>query len=169
MAAIQRNVRELNKRNFLSRHFHAKNDKDAIAAWKSDLNRILHVFTVRSIVPSLAFLMSRFQVEFAVTTHVVAIDIHRGVENTQNMVSDLHQDVENTQDMVSDLHHDVANTQTMVSSIHRTIVDRHGQAGVGSGNESVSIHFVPSPPITKLNCWLDSSKVCDVGCRRNRS
>jgi len=36
-------------RHSVSRFFHARNDKDAIAAWKSDLNGILHVFNVRSL------------------------------------------------------------------------------------------------------------------------
>ena len=50
MAEIQGNVSKQDKRNVISRHFHAKNDKERIAAWKLDLNRILHVFNVRSIV-----------------------------------------------------------------------------------------------------------------------
>jgi hypothetical protein len=39
---------EQGKRNAVSRLFHAKNDKDAIATWKSDLSRVLHIFNVRS-------------------------------------------------------------------------------------------------------------------------
>ena len=35
-------------RNAASRIFHAKSDKGTIAAWRSDLDRILHVFNVRS-------------------------------------------------------------------------------------------------------------------------
>jgi len=153
VAAIQRNVEELNERKLLSRHFHAKNDKEAIASWKADLNRILHVFAVRSIMPSLEFLMTRFQVEFAVTTHVVAIDTNHGVEKTQNKVSDLQKDV--------------SNTKTMVSSIHRTIVER--RAGVDDGNESVSIHLSSYPPLIKLNRWPESTQVCDVGCKQSHS
>jgi hypothetical protein len=37
------------KRNPVSRLFRAKNDEDAIAAWRQDLNRILHIFNVRSV------------------------------------------------------------------------------------------------------------------------
>ena len=48
VAEIQRSIIERGKRNVISRHFHAKNDKEAIATWRSDLNRILHVFNVRS-------------------------------------------------------------------------------------------------------------------------
>ena len=48
MGEIQRKVIKQSGRNPASRLFHAKNDKEAIAAWKSDLNKILHVFNVRS-------------------------------------------------------------------------------------------------------------------------
>ena len=32
----------------VARLFHAKNDEDTIATWKKDLDRILHIFNVRS-------------------------------------------------------------------------------------------------------------------------
>jgi len=48
MAEIQRKVVKQNGRNAVSRLVHAKNDKEKIAAWKLDLDRILHVFNVRS-------------------------------------------------------------------------------------------------------------------------
>ena len=46
---IQRNIVKWDKRNTISRHFHSKDDKKAIAAWRLDLDRILHVFNVRSV------------------------------------------------------------------------------------------------------------------------
>ena len=49
VAEIQRRVIKQSRRNVVSRLFHAKNDKETIAAWKSDLNRILHVFNVCSV------------------------------------------------------------------------------------------------------------------------
>jgi hypothetical protein len=36
-------------RNRFSRLVHAKNDKETIASWRLDLNRILHIFNVRSV------------------------------------------------------------------------------------------------------------------------
>ena len=45
---IQEKVTEKSKRNLASRLVYAKSDKDAIATWRSDLNRILHVFNVHS-------------------------------------------------------------------------------------------------------------------------
>ena len=35
---------------WILRLFNAKYDKERIAGWKSDLNKILHIFNVRSIV-----------------------------------------------------------------------------------------------------------------------
>ena len=46
MAEIQKRVIKQSGRNALSRLFHAGNDKETIAAWKAELNRILVVFNV---------------------------------------------------------------------------------------------------------------------------
>ena len=48
IAEIQARIIKQSGRNVFSRLFHAKNDQEAIASWKLGLNRILHVFTVRS-------------------------------------------------------------------------------------------------------------------------
>ena len=40
---------EKTEQNAFSRLVYAKNDKEMIAAWKLDLNRILHVFNVCSV------------------------------------------------------------------------------------------------------------------------
>jgi len=48
---IQRNIFKRNKRNLISRRYHAKDDKEAIATWSLDFNRIRRVFDVRSITP----------------------------------------------------------------------------------------------------------------------
>ena len=50
MVAIQEKVIKQSKRNVFFRHFYAKNDKEKIAAWKADLNRILNIFNVGFIV-----------------------------------------------------------------------------------------------------------------------
>ena len=49
VADIQRKVDEKNSRNVFSRALHAQSDKDMIAAWEGDLDRLLHIFNVRSI------------------------------------------------------------------------------------------------------------------------
>ena len=47
VAEIQRDTIKRGKRNTVSRLFHAKQDKEMIIAWRSELNGILHVFNVR--------------------------------------------------------------------------------------------------------------------------
>ena len=47
---IQRKIAKREKQNVFSRHIHARNDKEKIAAWRLDLTRILQVFNVRPIV-----------------------------------------------------------------------------------------------------------------------
>jgi hypothetical protein len=42
---IQTKVIEQSGRNVVSRFFHAKDDKETIAGWKTELNRILRVFS----------------------------------------------------------------------------------------------------------------------------
>ena len=49
VAEIQRKVIKQDERNVAFRFLHAKNDKETIAAWKSDLSRVLQVFNVRSV------------------------------------------------------------------------------------------------------------------------
>ena len=49
VAKIQKNVVKQGKRSAISRFLYAKIDKDAIVTWRQDLNRILHIFNVRSI------------------------------------------------------------------------------------------------------------------------
>ena len=86
MGEIQRNVIKQGKRNVISRHLNARNDKDKIAGWKLDLNRILHVFNVRSVISVWLLLTVDHQVE-------LVINIHVDVSNTRTMVSDIHRTV----------------------------------------------------------------------------
>ena len=110
---------EQGKRNTVSRLFHAKNDKEAIATWKSDLSRVLHIFNVRSAGFVWLLLTVHFQTELAINTHVA---------------------VSNTQTIVSELQHDFTNALAIVSDIH-TIVK--GQEGTDGQNLSVSTTGTP--------------------------
>ena len=112
MGEIQRKAAKQSKRNAVSRLVHAKNDKEAIAGWKSDLNRILHVFNVRSATFVRQLLTLSSQTELAINTNVV----------------------------VSDIRHDVVNTHTIVSDIHRTIVG--SQDGTDEKNRSVGVTYI---------------------------
>ena len=80
---IEGNIVKLGERSAVSSLFQSKGDKKRIAAWRSDLNRVLHVFNVRSILSLLKSLTIRFQTELALNTHVVVVDTH-------NIVSDIH-------------------------------------------------------------------------------
>ena len=81
MAEIQRGVVEGGKRNAISRVFHSKNDQETIAGWRLDLNRILHIFNVRSITSAWPSLTVHFQTELAINTNVVVSDVHTIVSN----------------------------------------------------------------------------------------
>ena len=48
VAQIQRKAMKDGKRNMASRLIHKKDDKNAIAGWKQELDRILHIFNVCS-------------------------------------------------------------------------------------------------------------------------
>ena len=86
VAGIQEKVIEKGSRNLLSRLAHARNDKETIATWKLDLNRILHVFNVCSAIAVLLSLTDHFQTELAINTHVLVFDSH-------TMVSDIHRNI----------------------------------------------------------------------------
>ena len=49
VADIQRKLVKWDRRNVVSRHFQAKKDKKTVAAWRLDLENILQVFDVRSV------------------------------------------------------------------------------------------------------------------------
>ena len=127
MAEIQKNIIKRGKRNGVSRMFHAKDEKQTIATWRSDLNRILHIFNVCSITPVRPPLTPRSQTELAINTNVTVSVVHHDVLNTQTVVS-------NTHVIVSELQRHVTNTQTIVSEIHRSIVEN--QEGTDGKNWS---------------------------------
>ena len=79
--------------------FYAKKDEATIAAWRSDLDRILHVFEVHSIVQSLLIVLTvHLQTELALHTHLAVSDVRQGVANTHELVSDIHRAVVKRQD-----------------------------------------------------------------------
>ena len=120
MAQIQRSVVEPDKRNIFSRILNPKKDKDAIAAWRSELDRIVHVFEVCSTVRSLRTLLTvHLQRELALHTHIAVTDIREDV---------------------GDIREDVANTHELVSNMHRTLLK--DQEGVDGMNQMVSNHRV---------------------------
>ena len=116
---------EQGKRNAVSRLFHAKNDKEAIAGWKSDLSRILHIFNVSSIGFVRLSLTVHSQTELAINTHVVVLDVRHDVTTTQTIVSNVHRDVINTHAAVSDVQCDVVAARTVVSNVQNDVASTH--------------------------------------------
>ena len=93
----------------------AKNDKETIASWRLDLNRILHAFNVRSACSVRQSLTPPpTQTELAINTHVVVSDTHAMVSDTHTMVSDTHA-------MVSNLHRNALAVQGGTDGQHRSV------------------------------------------------
>jgi hypothetical protein len=61
----------------------SKSEKDEIAAWRAELNRILHVFNVRSIAYNWLLLIAPFQTELLDNTSGAASDIRDDVSKIQ--------------------------------------------------------------------------------------
>ena len=137
MAEIQGKIIKQSKRNVISRHFHARNDKDKITAWRLDLDRILQVFNVRSAVTVRRALTLDSQTELAISTNVTVTETHA---------------------IVSGLERNATSTHVMVSNIHRTMVEGQG------GNVSVSDTFSIYHRIT-IHCGIDSNQVSDSNHR----
>ena len=116
---IQRHIIKRSKRNVISRHYHAKDDKEAIASWRLELDRILPVFNVCPITPARRLLTFRLQIELGVNTHAT--------------VSGTHQDIANEHTVGSD----VANAQTIVSDTH--LRKSKGREGADGRSQTVGI------------------------------
>ena len=124
MAQIQRSVAEPDKRNTFSRILNPNRDKEAIAAWRSELDRIVHVFEVCSAASPLPTLLTvHIQIELALHTNVA--------------ISDVREDVGHG---VVAIREDIANTHQLVSDMHRTLLK--GQEGVDGMNQTVGKHGV---------------------------
>ena len=117
MAAIQRHSIERGKRNAISRRYHAKDDKEAIATCRLDLKRILHISNVCFLTSLWPLLTRRVQTELRMNTHATVPDIHQDAANKHTIASDVHHDIPSTETTVSDVRHDVSNTHLIVSGI----------------------------------------------------
>ena len=120
LAEIGVKITKRGKRNAISRFLHAKNDRETIAGWKSDLNKILLIFNVSSFILVWPSLTVHLQTELAINTNVTVSDIRHDVAT-----------------IVSDVRSGVASTHIIVSDIHRTITEN--QRGVDGINQSVSL------------------------------
>ena len=121
MAEIQRNILKQGKRNAISRHFHKKSDSEAIAAWRSDFNRILHVFSVRSSTFVGLLLTFPYQTELEVNARVTDVGVSHDVANTDIMASDVHCDISDANNSVSDTHHNALKSREEIG-VQGTVV-----------------------------------------------
>jgi len=127
VADIRGKVAKQSKRNRISRAFHATNDSQTIASWKVDLNRVLLVFNVTSIVSPRPALTIHTQTELGLNIYATASDVRDGVTKTHTAVA-------GTRDVVSEVQRDVADTRVvvedthiMVSGIHRQMLGSQGE------------------------------------------
>ena len=74
MADIHAGVIKLGKRNTVSQLLHAKSDKEAIAAWKQELNSVLYIFNVCPVRPVWDLLTIALQTKLLFK---LVVDTHR--------------------------------------------------------------------------------------------
>ena len=134
----------------ISRHYHAKDDKEAITAWRLDLDGIAHIFNVCFVASARRLLTSRFQTELGIIPHVTVSDTHQDAANKHTTVSDARRDSSSADVIVPDVRHDVSNAHPIVSDVRsdaantRAVVsDTHcnklrGREVVDSRNQAVS-------------------------------
>lgn len=107
---IQGNILKRGKRNVISRRFHAKDDEKAIAIWRSDLGRILHIFNVRSFTFVLPSLIFRSQTELGINTHATVSGVHQDPANTHTTASDVRLGVSNPHPIISEVQNQPVST-----------------------------------------------------------
>lgn len=112
------------QRNAISRRYHAKDDKEAIATWKLDLSRIHRVFNVRSITSVRRSLTFRLQVELRVNARGTGSDTRQDSSTNKNAVES-----------------GAAKTHAVVPNIHCKKLK--GREGAGGQNRVVGIARVP--------------------------
>ena len=89
LAEIQRKLIKKGKQNAVSRLFHARSDKETITGWKSDLNKILLVFNVCSIVLVRPSLTVHSQTELALNTNTIVSGMDHNVTKIHAIVSNI--------------------------------------------------------------------------------
>ena len=135
MAEVQRHIDKRGKRNTVSRRFRKKGDDEAIASWRSDLNKILHVFKVRSVNVIFACLLRnlRFQTELEVNTDVTKTGAPHDATTTHTFGSGIHRDSQST-NVVPRVRKDVSDTPAITSGIHHnTLKSREHTDGRNPG------------------------------------
>jgi hypothetical protein len=122
LAEIQRKIIKKGKQNAVSRLFHAKSDKETIAGWKSDLNKILLVFNVRSVVVVWLLLTVHSQTELALNTHTIVSGMDHNVTRVDNNVTKIHAIVSNIDSTVMKIREETGSKNPLVSIAYTMFV-----------------------------------------------
>ena len=142
VAEIQRNLIKQGERNSISRHLHAKSDKETIAGWRSDLNRILHVFNVRLVTSVRPRLTLHLQTELAINTSVAVSDIRHDV-------SEIHRTVVGSRKASDDKNQSVGGACT--PSVDLTLTASQTRARSAISNTMMSTAYFPTAaPLVNL-------------------
>ena len=117
MGGIQGDIVKQGKRNVISRFFRAKKDKGRIAAWRLDVDEILHALSVRPLSHTNMLLIIFLQNIPVIDASVVVSDARDDIVNTSTVLSDIRQGSGtsheardggmNTHTIISYVHHDV--------------------------------------------------------------
>jgi hypothetical protein len=102
---------EKGKRNAVSRLLHAKNDKEVIATWKSDLSKILLIFNVSSVVVLRLLLTVHSDRACDKYTTPPFPTYVTTLRRSSGIVSNVQNGVTSTHNMVSDIHHIITKSQ----------------------------------------------------------
>ena len=124
MAEIQGNIAKRDKRNAVSRRLHKKEDDEAIASWRLDLNRVLRVLKVRSIAFASLLLTPPSQTELKTNARAIGSDVHE-VLSPNTTVSDVRYDPTNT-NIISGVHQDVSKSHPDVHTV-KSSENKYGQ------------------------------------------
>jgi hypothetical protein len=121
---IRRYIVKRGKRNVISRPFHTKNDKQAIAVWRAELDVILHIFDVRPLSLAGLLLTFRFQTELATSTGVNVPDTQQDTSITHDGVPGL-QEVSSASATISEVPHNTLDTHPILSTPKNDITGTH--------------------------------------------
>jgi hypothetical protein len=99
---------------------------------------------VRPILPEFVILVTSFQTQLALDTHMVVTDTQTTAADTKVMVADAKTVVVDTQSMVADAKTVVVDTQSMVADIHRKVV-LTGQETTSGQNNVGAACYSPTP------------------------
>ena len=128
MEEIQQRIVKQGERGGISRLLYARNDEEKIAAWRSDLNRILQVFNVRPITSVWSLPTVHFQTELTINTNAT---------------------VSNTHSTDSDIHHTIVNGQGGSGGANRSVSDTGALSVTGS---PLTSRRLDSNQVSDLNC-----------------